>query len=232
MTSRTIVDAFADAATRMTWSADVAGSLVALLTDCMELLNADSAGLLIRVDEDSVDVLSSTSHTSTVLELYELQSGHGPCTEAVRSNVFVCGHAPDLSDQWPPIGQAILDAGFNSVHAFPLRWGDQAVGALNIYASSNDRLDESRQRVGQAFANLAVAVLAHPHPPEWPALHREIVDLLEDRIAIEQAKGVLAVQHDIDLSAAYDLLITTAAHRRVPLASYAEEVLASTRAQV
>lgn len=231
MTSRTIVDAFANAATRMTQSADVAGSLVALLNDCAELLNADSAALLVQAEENSLEVLSSTSHTSTVLELYELQSGQGPCTEAIESNMFVCGHAPHLSDQWPPVGQAIIDAGYNSVLAFPLRWGDHAIGALNLYASGSERPDDTGQQVGQAFANLAVVVLAHPHPPEWPSLHREIVGLLEQRVAIEQAKGVLAVQRDIDLSAAYDLLITTAAHRGVALAGYADEVLSSTRPQ-
>jgi hypothetical protein len=230
MTSRTLADAFADAATRMIRSADVSGSLVALLTDCAELTDADSAGLLIQAEDDTLDLLSSTSHATTVLELYELQHGTGPCLQAVQSNVFVAGTAPDLAHQWAPVGQAIVDAGYGAVYAFPLRWHDRAVGALNLYATTN-QLDETQQRTGQAFANLAVAVLAHPTPPSWPDVHHDILDLLEERIAIEQAKGVLAVQHGLDLSAAYHRLITTAAQQRMSLAQYAREVINSTTGQ-
>jgi GAF domain-containing protein len=226
MTPRTIADAFADAATRMTQSTDVAGSLVALLGDCAELLGADSAGLLVQV-EDTLELLASTSHTTTILELYELQNGTGPCLEALRSNRTVAGGVKELSRQWPPVGQAILDAGYTAVHAFPLRWGDRAVGALNLYAASTNQLDHDRQRVGEAFANLAIAVLAHPRPPDWSAVRRVIIDRLDERIAIEQAKGVLAVQRGVDLSEAYTVLVSTAADRHVPLADYAREITAS-----
>jgi hypothetical protein len=227
MTSRTIVDAFADAATRLLRPADVSGSLVALLSDCAELTEADSAGLLIRADDGSLELLSSTSHTTTVLELYELQNGRGPCLEAVQTNVFVSGTAPDLARRWVPVGQAIVDAGYAAVYAFPLRWGDHAVGALNLYATT-DRFDDDAQRTGQAFANLAVAVLAHPHAPDWSDVHRDVLDLLEERIAIEQAKGVLAVRHGLDMAAAYQRLITTAAEQQLSLTQYAQDVIDST----
>ena len=52
--------------------------------------------------------------------------------------------------------------------------------------------------------------------------------MLGDRIAVEQAKGVLAVQNEISLSDAYVLLVTTAEQRGLALAELAELVLAST----
>jgi ANTAR domain/GAF domain len=227
MTAHTIVDAFADAAARLIGETDVAGSLVALLADCAALIDGESAGLLIEVPGDGLALLASTSHTTTVLELYELQNGHGPCIQAIRDNRTISAAMPTLAGQWEPVGQAIFDAGYRGVHAFPLRFGHRAVGALNLFTTEVRELDDEKQRLGQAFANMALAVIAHPSTGDWHAVHQHITDVLADRITIEQAKGVLAVQHHIDLSDAYTLLVSTAADQHTALAGYAAQVVAS-----
>ena len=229
MTAHSIAEAFADAAARLTGRADVAGDMVALLTDCVSLMDMESAGLLIEVPGEGLALLSSTSHTTDVLELYELQNGLGPCIEAVRQNTIINASGRDLESQWQPVGRAIVSAGYMAVHAFPLRWQDRAVGALNLFATTEGELDDDRQRLGQAFANLAVAVLAHTRPGAWSDVHQVILGVLTDRIAIEQAKGVLAVQKHIDLSEAYTLLVATACQRGIPLSEFADQVIASTR---
>ena len=226
MTARTPSEAFGDAAARLTGGTDVAGSLVALLADCVALIDGESAGLLIEVPGDGLALLASTSHAARVLELYELQSSQGPCRQAIHDNGTVTATFTTLPGRWEPVGQAILDAGFSSVHAFPLRFGDQAVGALNLFSTGADELDDEQQRLGQAFANMAVAVVAQPPSVDALALRRHITDVLADRIVIEQAKGVLAVRHDVDLPAAYSLLVSSAAGRRTALATYAAEVVA------
>ena len=228
MTALTLAEAFAGAAARMVGETDVVGSLVALLDDCVALIDGDSAGLLIEVPGDGLALLASTSHTAAVLE-YELQNAQGPCIEAIRDNGTVMATAPDLSGQWAPVGQAIVDAGYHGVHAFPLRFGRQAVGALNLFTSANGVLDDEQQQLGQAFANMAVAVVTHPPTVDPLVIRRHVTDVLADRITIEQAKGVLAVQHDIDASDAYTLLVSTAADRHLAVVQYAAEVLAGVR---
>lgn len=229
MTAHTIAEAFADAAARLTKGVDATGDLIALLGDCTALLGADSAGLLVDVPGEGLALLSSTSHATDVLELYELQNGLGPCIQAVRDNAEVSAAGGELADGWPPVGRAVVDAGYRAVHAFPLRWHDGAVGALNLFVARDRRLDEDQRRLGQAFADMAVAVLAQSRPPTWGEVHRRILGLLSDRIAIEQAKGVLAVQHDISLSDAYALLVSTSNEHGTPLAELAGHVLTSTR---
>ena len=131
-----------------------------------------------------------------------------------------------MPGQWEPVGRAIVDAGYHGVHAFPLRFGDRAVGALNLFTTAVGELDDEQQRLGQAFANMALAVVAHPSTVDWRVVHQHITDVLADRITIEQAKGVLAVKHDMDLSDAYTLLVSTAADRHIALARYAAQVVA------
>jgi hypothetical protein len=111
--------------------------------------------------------------------------------------------------------------------AFPLRFGDQPVGALNLFSTGAAELDDEQQRLGQAFANMAVAVLARPPTVDTFALRLNLTEVLADRVVIEQAKGVLAVRHDIDLADAYSLLVSLATDRRIPLARYARQVVAS-----
>jgi hypothetical protein len=229
MTAHTIAEAFADAAARLTGGADVAGDLVALLVDCTELMRMESAGLLVDVPGEGLALLSSTSHATTVLELYELQNGLGPCIQAVEDNSVVSAAGAALRETWEPVGRTVVDAGYGAVHAFPLRWHDRAVGALNLFAADESELGEDRLGLGQAFANMAVAILAQSRPASWSEVHQLILGVLDDRIAIEQAKGVLAVQKDIDLSEAYTLLVTTAGQEGLPLSELAGRVLASTR---
>jgi ANTAR domain len=229
MTAQTIAEAFADAAARLTGGVDVAGDLVALLADCTALMQMDSAGLLVDVPGEGLALLSSTSHTTTVLELYELQNGLGPCIQAIEDNAVVSAAEAELEESWEPVGRAVVDAGYSAVHAFPLRWHERAVGALNLFATDVRELDEDRRGLGQAFANMAIAILAQSRPASWAEVHQLILGVLDDRIVIEQAKGVLAVQYDTDLSEAYTLLVTNAGQQGIPLSELAAQVLVSTR---
>ncbi len=229
MTAHTVAEAFAAAAARLTGREDVAGSLIALLRDCAAVMEVDAAGLLVRMPDEGLALLSSTTHTATMLELYELQNGHGPCIEAVERNVVIRASSIELGERWPSVGSAVLAAGYQTVYAFPLRWHAHAVGALNLYARAGSRPDPEHEQLGQAFANMAVAIVALPVNTGWTEVHTRIVHVLSERVDIERAKGVLAVQNDIDLDQAFDLLIARAAGQNQPLADYAAEVLGSVR---
>lgn len=226
MTAHTVAEAFAAAAARLTGPDDVAGSLMELLGDCVALMHVDSAGLLVHVPGEGLELLSTTSHAATVLELYELQNGHGPCIEAVERNIVVSAGSTDLALRWTPVGSAILEAGYQAVYAFPLRWNEHAVGALNLFADTALPLDVEREQLGQAFANMAVAIVALPFGGNWAVVHDRIVQVLAERVNIERAKGVLAVQRDIDLAEAFTLLVETAVRDNLPLADCAARVLA------
>jgi len=227
MTSHTVPEAFAAAAARLTRGNDAAGSLLALLRDCAWLMDADAVGILIVSTEERLELLSSTSHTATVLELYELQNGRGPCVEAVRTNAVISAAMPELIDRWVPVGPALVDAGYRAVQAFPLRWQDQAVGALNVFNRRVRPLDSDHEQLGQAFANMAVAVLAQPSDPSWTSVQERVARILTERVAIEQAKGVLAVQNNIGVADAFIQLVESAERRGVPLSDQAADVLAS-----
>ncbi len=229
MSAHTVAEAFADAAARLTdGGSDTAGDLVALLIDCTALMRVESAGVLIEVPGEGLALVSTTSHTAEVLELYELQNGDGPCIHSIRHDTTVTAVGPELERDWGPVGAAMLAAGYHGLYAFPLRWHDQAIGALNLFVTHRDPLDDDERRLGQAFANMAAAILTTIHPTRWSDIAADIDTLLTGRIAIEQAKGILAVQHGLSLADAYALLLRTAEESRVPLTEHVRRVVAST----
>ena len=114
----------------------------------------------------------------------------------------------------------------------PMRYGPNKARRLLRCSTCKARFSERKGTPlfdARLPTDTAVAVLAQTRPSTWGEVHHRILGLLRDRIAIEQAKGVLAVQHDIGLSDAYTLLVTTAREGGIPLAERAERVVAGIR---
>ena len=154
----------ADATSRLIEQTDVAGSLALLLADCLEALDADAAGLLVGEPLHELELLSATSHRTAELELYQVLNGTGPCLEAINGGQHVTSSAAgDLVTRWPPVGQAILDAGFQTVHAIPLHWHGHVIGALNIFFRREvDQGLANQLATAEAIANIATLILVQP----------------------------------------------------------------------
>jgi hypothetical protein len=160
-----------------------------------------------------LELLSATSHRTTELELYQVLNRIGPCVEAIASARYVTATgAADLTARWPPVGQAILDAGFHAVHAFPLHWRGTVIGALNIFFC-RDVAEGTADHLatGQALANIATLVLVQPAEHDLGVLRSRVQAALSGRLVIEQAKGVLAYRENLEMGEAYDRLTAIAA---------------------
>ena len=60
--------------------------LLTLLTDrCVEVLDVDTAGLMLAGLERKLRPMAASSEAMRVLELFELQSQEGPCLDCYRT---------------------------------------------------------------------------------------------------------------------------------------------------
>jgi transcriptional regulator with GAF, ATPase, and Fis domain len=211
VTPRTAAQAFADATSALTRGHDVTDVLARLIRDCAELLSADVIGLLVLNDQSDLEVLSSTTHGVTELELFQLQQEAGPCLDAIRSSalVSVTGIAA-IEARWPDVGQAITLAGYRAVHAYPLRWHGHTLGAMNVFHRATNSVPTDQAELGQAFADIATILILQTTDFTYEQVTARVVSALHARTTIEQAKGVLSYQHNLTMTAAYDLLITMA----------------------
>ena len=221
MSRRTAVEALAEATGSVNGQRDVHDTLAQLMNDCHDLLPAAGAGVLVASRPGVLDLLAATSHHTAQLELFQLQRETGPCPECIATGtaVTVIG-AAQIRARWGTVGDAIVGAGFDAVHAFPIRWNDTTLGALNVFGSSPES-DHPDTTLGQAFADLIGMLLVRRLDLDSDQISSRLRDVLQGRSVIEQAKGLLAYQRSIPADVAYEQLQQLAAERRQTLSTVA-----------
>ena len=184
---------------------DVVELLTLLADRCVEVLNVSAAGLMLVAPEGDLRVVASSSEEMRLVELFELQSEEGPCPDSYRTGEPTLSRdlAADEA-RWPRFGPVALKAGFRSVHALPLRLRGLTIGALNLFQSDEGELEEADVIAGRALADIAtIAILQHRAAREAHMVIDQLNHALQSRIAIEQAKGVLAERSHLDMDGAF-----------------------------
>ena len=104
-------------------------------------------------------------------------------------------------DRWPRFAPKAIAAGFQSVHAFPMRLRGATIGALNLFGRADVEFEDSDVHVVQALADGAtIALLQERSIARSEALTEQLQSALNSRIVIEQAKGALAQTEGVTLA--------------------------------
>jgi len=201
--------------------------LLHLLTErCVELLDVDAAGLLLGDQRGGLQVAASSTEQVRLLELFELQNDEGPCLDCyVEGRPVAATRLSEGSERWPLFAAAASAAGFETVHALPLRLRGQTIGALNLFHTCRVEVRSDDLRVAQALADVAtIAILQERLTHSREVLASQLQVALDSRIVIEQAKGVLAERVGLDMGAAFALLRRAARSSGRRLAEVAGDV--------
>lgn len=200
-----VVRSFVEMADTLVDDYDVVGLLTGLVHRCGTLLGAAAAGVMLASPAGGLRLAASSSEAMHLLELFELQSQEGPCLEAFRTGEIArLESLKPGTGRWPSFAAAASEAGFRSVIALPLRLRDVILGALNLYSTAGVPMEEADIIVAQAFADIAaLSIVQHRASEEAQRLNEQLTVALTSRIAIEQAKGVIAERATIDLAEAF-----------------------------
>jgi GAF domain-containing protein len=219
--------AFAAANAAMVRGVDGASTVHVLLTDCLKLLGADTAGVVVRVGDQGLELLAATSHRAVELELYQVQVHNGPCVETIESgeSVAVAGHA-EIVERWPDFGQAMAAAGLQAVHATPMRWHERVLGGLNLFWTTSRTLTPEEAMLAEAFADIStLALMQSPSSDDPTSVAEKLRVALQGRVVIERAKGVLAHTEHLEMDEAFLHLLEVSDQTARPLAQVAQDVL-------
>jgi transcriptional regulator with GAF, ATPase, and Fis domain len=209
---------------------DVIDLLQTLVDRTTELFDAAAAGIILGPDAEHLDVIASTSENSRIVGLMQLRAGEGPCVEAITSGdvVSVVDEA-EMHDRWPVFADAATGSGFASVHAIPLRLRGQVIGSLNLFRDREGALNEADAIAAQALADVAtISVLQERTIHDSSVVRDQLQRALDTRVVIEQAKGVLAYTHDVDMDAAFRLIRQQARSTQSPMSEVAAGVVDGT----
>jgi hypothetical protein len=202
------MESFSAAASAIAADHQVIDIVASLLLDCAALLPASSTALMVRRDDDRLVLLHSTSHRVAEIEMLQIQSDRGPCVDAISGGVELSETGTRASvARWGDVGEAIVHAGYAHVSAFPLRWHDNVLGGLNVFRAVEQSMAAGDRAVARGFANMATLALVHPSDVPVETVSSRVAEAVSARSVIEQAKGVLAQLHHVDVGTAYELLL-------------------------
>lgn len=187
---------------------DLIDLLTVLADRCVQLVDVDAVGILLADTSGTLRVMAASSEKARLLELFQLQNDEGPCLEAFATGMPVVHNDLRLArDRWPRFSSEALNEGFGSVCALPLRVRSEVIGALNFFRHGHEPLPAADVSLAQALGDVAsIAILQEQGSRELQLRAGRLQHALDSRVAIEQAKGMLAEFRQIDMMEAFDLL--------------------------
>ena len=221
-----LADVFVELIDTLVDDFDVIDFLHVLTQRCVQLLGVSAAGVLLTDERDTLQLVAASSERTRLLELFQLQTDQGPCVDCFHTGQPVSVADLAVAGRWPHFALAAADVGFAAVHALPMRLRSEVIGALNLFNTTPGALDEDTRRIGQALADVAtVGLLQHREIRRRDALTGQLQTTLNNRILIEQAKGVIAERRHLDMDQSFALLRATAHSNNRHLCELADAIV-------
>ena len=224
--------AFVDVADTLVDEFDVIDFLHNLTDHAAAVSGAGAVGILLADHQGVLKFMAASNEAARLLELFQLQESEGPCLDCYRTGAPVVN--ADLSGalgRWPVFAPAALAAGFQSVHAFPMRLRERTIGTLNLFGRDHMHFAPDEVRVVQALADVAtIAILQERSIAIAETLTEQLQSALNSRIVIEQAKGAVAERLGVSVDEAFVVMRSQARSSGIRLVDVAAALLGDSNA--
>jgi GAF domain/ANTAR domain len=222
-----LADVFVELADTLVDDFDVIEFLMMVAHRTSELIGDADVGILLADQRGHLQFMAGSNEDVKRLELFQLQVHEGPCLDAVRDGQpVVNADLRDAEDRWPRFAPRAAAAGYQSVHAFPLRLRDEVIGAIGVFGTDNARWEDTDVHIAQTLAHVAtIGLLQERAVRRGAVLTEQLQAALNSRIVIEQAKGAIAQFHNVTVDEAFVLLRSHARRNGAHLGVVAHAVL-------
>lgn len=171
------------------------------------------------------------SHDDAIARLERVQEARqeGPCLDAVHiGRPVLVERLADRADQWPHYAAQAAELRLVSVAAIPMQAGAETIGALDAYHTAPVLWGEPEVATCRMLADLATSyVLNASELDRQRRTNEQLQEALDSRIIIEQAKGMIAAVHGVNVDVAFVLLRRYARNHRTSLRDVARDVVNS-----
>jgi GAF domain-containing protein len=163
-----------------------------------------------------------------------LHSEESPCLDCYRTGQpIVNQNLAEVDRRWPRSTAEALTAGFQSVHAPPMRLRGTIIGALNLFHRVPGEMQQADVDAAQALADVAtIGILQHRAAREASVINEQLNTALNSRIVVEQAKGMVAEREVLNMEQSFTRLRVHARNHNLRLVDVAYAVIAGTLAAV
>ena len=224
---RLLFKALSDFAHTLVQRYAVADVLFRLTDHVTDVLGVTGAGVSLGDDDRHLRFITASNETITEIERVQELAQHGACVEAYQTGVIVQSNDLSTESRWTELVPDALRLGLRSVAAIPMRFNDDnSIGSLNIYDMKRRAWAEDDLQAARLLANMATSYVANASELERSERVREQLQrALDSRVVIEQAKGMVASQHEVGVDEAFKRMRDYARARNASLHTVAEAVV-------
>ncbi len=221
-----LMEALRDFVATMAHEYDLSAMCYELCERVTDVLSAAGAGVAVTDDRGSLRFMTGTSARVVQIEAVQDDQQVGPCVTAAATQKPVTISDVRTITDWPGYREAAERLGFRSVVGYPLSLGTERFGALNVYDDAPRAWsDEAITAIG-VFADMATALIVRASQlQEATMLAAQLQTALDNRVLIEQAKGMIATQLDVSVDRAFQILRSHARNHQLKLSKVAEAVV-------
>jgi ANTAR domain len=158
----------------------------------------------------------------------QYETGEGPCMQVLEPHDPLFVHDVAASgDRWENFARAATEFGVQSTLSVHLPVDSEGLAAsLNFYSRRQREAADEHLRAGVGFADqLAAALLGLDAYRSTAKLARDLAEAMRSRAVIEQAKGILMADKQIDADAAFQHLVQLSQHANIKVREVARRLV-------
>jgi GAF domain-containing protein len=201
--------------------------LQSLAEQVTHVLNVAGCGVSVASQDERLSFATAVPEHLALLERLQGERQGGPCYEAYTTgHVVAVADLREVQDRWGEYTSVAVDLGVLSVAGIPMSLQGHSIGAMNLYSAEVREWAEEDLAAAQALADMATGYLVNASKLEQQQqLTDQLTLALSSRVAIEQAKGVVAEAENISVDQAFQRIRRWARNHNATLRSVAQEVV-------
>lgn len=225
-TDSQLITVVADLSAQLVHQTDAVDASYVATQGCVEVLAADLAAVLIADQRQRLRVLASSREDNNALDILEAQKMHPATINLLRGTDESVHFTLTAASEPTEFFTLAERQGFGFAIAVPLNLRHLRVGVLSVLWHGTRTLNDDDVLTLTTFANLTSAALLSEHLHTDEKLLSGLLErTFQDRIAIEQAKGMVAQATNSSIEQGFELLKVYSRRTKTPLRTVARLIV-------
>jgi GAF domain-containing protein len=186
---------------------------------------ADGASLT-SFTESGPAAVAASDEWATGLDEIQFVEHEGPCLDTARTGLLF--RIRDMTDErrWPFYMPRAVAHGARSMVSIPLTAENKLLGALNVYSRAADAFGSEEVSIAEIIAGHAsLATQTAAALFRQRDLAEQLGEAMRFRATIEQAKGIVMAQSNVDADTAFEILRSASQRENRKLRDIAQELV-------
>ncbi|HVE46196.1 MAG TPA: EAL domain-containing protein [Acidimicrobiales bacterium] len=132
-----------------------------LVVRIVDVLPITAAGVTLITPGAQPRYVAASDDSALRFEEFQAELGEGPCVATYDTGEPVAVADLREDDRFPTFAAKAVDAGLVAVFTFPLRQGEECLGALDLYRDTPGLLDDNAMGAANTLADVAASYLTN-----------------------------------------------------------------------